>query len=78
MRMGDELLTKFFPEGQYIRRTSWPEGDHIMTDGAEGGTIWYYRAEDDELIPGYKLDFHDLGTDEWEVYGGVKATDTEV
>ena len=67
MRMGDELLTAFYPEGKNIRRKSWPEGDHICTDGAEGGTIWYYTAEEDELTPDYKLGFHDLGTDEWEI-----------
>lgn len=67
MRMGDELLNEFYTNGQNIRRKSWPEGDYICTDGAEEGTIWYYRAEDDELIPEYKLGFHDLGTDEWEI-----------
>lgn len=80
MRMGDELLQKFYPEGENIRRSSWPIGDYICTDGAYNtpdgpgydankphGTIWYYIALLDDLAPGYKLDFHDLGTDEWEV-----------
>jgi hypothetical protein len=67
MRVGDELLKSFFEGGQNIRRKSWPVGDYICADGAEGGTIWYYDAEEDELTAGYKLGFHDLGTDEWEV-----------
>lgn len=67
MRMGDQLLEAFFPEGKNIRRTSWPEGDHISSDGAEGGTIWYYRAEDDELLRDYMLGFHDLASDDWEI-----------
>lgn len=67
MRMGDELLNEFYTNGKSIRRKSWPDGDHIMTDGAEEGTIWYYHALDDDLVPEYKLGFHDLGTDEWEI-----------
>lgn len=67
MRMGDALLTEFYPNGKNIRRAVWPEGDYISTDGAEGGTIWYYYAEDDELTAGYRLGFHDLGADDWSV-----------
>lgn len=67
MRMGDQLLTAFYEEGKSIRRTSWPVGDYISADGAEGGTLWYYCAEEDELTPDYRLGFHDLGTDEWEI-----------
>lgn len=67
MRMNDFLLTAFYPEGKNIRRASWPKGDHISTDGAEGGTIWYYCAEEDELTPDYRLGFHELGCDDWEI-----------
>ena len=66
MRIGDELLGYFFTNGESIRRKSWPEGDHISADGAEGGTIWHYSAEQDELTPGYRLGFHDLAAEDWE------------
>lgn len=67
MKIGPELLNAFFPLGENIRRDAWPVGDHISADGAEGGTIWYYCAEDDELTPDYKLGFHDIGADDWSV-----------
>lgn len=64
--MGSEILRDFFTGGKLIRLTGWPTGDHIEADGAEGGTIWYYSAENDELTPDYRLGFHELcGT--WEV-----------
>lgn len=64
--MGSTILRLFFEGGFYIRLKGWPDGDKIMADGAEGGTIWYYSAENDELTPDYKLGFHELcGT--WEV-----------
>lgn len=69
MRMGEALLTAFFPENKNIRRSSWPEGDYISSDGADGGTIWYYDASEDELTAGYRFGFHDLATDEWEILG---------
>ena len=68
MRMGDELLEAFYPQGKNIRRASWPPEDFICTDGSEG-TIWYYNACEDELNPDYTLGFHDLGTDDWEILG---------
>lgn len=76
MKVGDELLEAFYPQGKSIRRASWPVGDHISTDGAYDGedrkqqphgTIWYYTAEEDEMTPGYGLDFHDLAADDWEI-----------
>lgn len=53
--------------GDCFRRQSWPEGDRMSFDGAEGGTLWYYRAKDDELTPDWKLGFHDLLADDWEL-----------
>lgn len=67
MKIGFGLLEAFFPDGKNIRRKSWPEGDHISSDGAEGGTIWYYTAAADELIRDYKLGFHELAANDWEV-----------
>jgi hypothetical protein len=67
MKISEKLLEAFYTQGKSIRRTSWPEGDHIDTDGAEGGTLWYYCAATDELTPGYMLGFHDLGADDWEI-----------
>lgn len=61
------LLDEFYTKGKAIRRASWPAGDHIMTDGAEGGTLWYYREEDDELFHDYRLGFSELISDDWVV-----------
>lgn len=67
MRVTTELLKEFFEGMKNIRRASWPAGDHISSDGAEGGTIWYYDAEEDELTAGYRLGFHDLAAGDWEI-----------
>lgn len=66
MRMGDELISAWFEKGKNIRRASWPKGDYISVDGAEGGTLWYYTAEEDELTPDYKLGFHEIAAGDWE------------
>lgn len=63
--MSTELLRSFFQGGNNIRREAWPAGDHICADGAEGGTIWYYDAKEDELTRDYKLGFHDLNSWDW-------------
>jgi hypothetical protein len=60
------FLKPFFEEGAYLRRPDWPAGDHIMADGAEGGTIWYYSAANDELAADYKLGFQELAG-LWEI-----------
>lgn len=74
MKVTTELLTAFYEGGEFIRRASWPKVDHISADGAEGGTIWYYDAEDDELTAGYRLGFHELGADDWEIVPSIPAT----
>lgn len=67
MRILDELLLRVFAtEGRDLRRKSWPEGDCISADGAEGGTLWYYDASEDEFNKDFKLGFHDLLADDWE------------
>lgn len=66
MRISDEWLELFFPGGANMRRSVWPAGDYISSDGAEGGTIWYYSAENDDLLPDYKLGFHDLAAGDWD------------
>lgn len=58
-----------FEKGKNFRRSSWPQGDFICMDGAEGGTIWYYSEKDDDMLPGYTLGIHDLGADDWEILG---------
>lgn len=77
MRVSTELLTAFYEGRGFIRRASWPKGDHISADGAEGGTIWYYDAEDDELTAGYRLGFHELGSDDWEIVSSIATTTEE-
>lgn len=67
MKVCEELLNAFYEGGRSIRRKTWPTEDHIDADGAEGGTIWYYNACEDELNPDFTLDFHDLGADDWEI-----------
>lgn len=67
-------LESFYSEGRDIRRREWPEGDYISADGAEGGTLWYYDASEDDLEPEYKLGFHELAADDWEF---VPATVSE-
>lgn len=62
----DKLLKKFFEKSLRIRRSSWPACDCLVSDGAEGGTIWYYSSGVDELIPGYKLGFHELAAGDWQ------------
>lgn len=69
LRMGDLLLHAFYEGGKRIRRASWPVGDHISADGAEGGTIWFYDADDDELVAGWSLMYHDLCAGDWEILG---------
>lgn len=67
MRMGEDLLSAWFEKGKTIRRVAWPAGDYISVDGAEGGTFWYYTAEQDELTPDYKLGFHEIAAGDWEI-----------
>lgn len=67
MQVGEELLKPFYENLCNIRRKNWPDGDHISADGAEGGTIWYYDAENDDLIPDYKMGYHDLAANDWEL-----------
>ena len=67
MKINEDLLHAFYTHGKYIRRRAWPEGDYLIADGAEGGTIWYYTAATDSLDEGYTLGFHSLGADDWEV-----------
>lgn len=65
--IGEYLLREFYSGSAPIRRACWPTGDHISTDSAEGGTLWYYSADEDELTKDYKLDFHDLAASDWEI-----------
>lgn len=65
--IGEYLLREFYNGSAPIRRACWPTGDHISTDSAEGGTLWYYSADEDELTKDYKLDFHDLAASDWEI-----------
>lgn len=65
--IGEYLLREFYSGSASIRRACWPTGDHISTDSAEGGTLWYYSADEDELTKDYKLDFHDLAASDWEI-----------
>lgn len=67
MKISEELLHSFFEQGKNIRRGSWPVGDHISADGAEGGTIWYYEAEEDELSPKWAFGFHEMAAGDWEI-----------
>lgn len=69
MKISTELLEAFFPQGKNIRRASWPIDEFITADGAEGGTIWYYNATNDELNPDYCFDFQDMTADDWEISG---------
>lgn len=63
----DAVLQSFFEDNADIRRASWPEGDHISSDGAEGGTIWYYCEAEDELTPDYRLGFNELIAGDWQI-----------
>lgn len=67
--MTEAILNAFFELGKNIRLKHWPAGDHISADGAEGGTIWYYSASDDELAPDYRLGFNELASEDWEIVG---------
>ena len=67
LRFGDYLSHALYEQGKAIRRASWPVGDHLSADGAEGGTLWYYDASGDDLQKDWSLDFHDLGCDDWEI-----------
>lgn len=65
-RMGEDLLTEWFTNGKNIRRTVWPAGDYVCVDGGDD-TLWYYDAENDNLICDYKLGFHEIAAGDWEV-----------
>lgn len=67
MKIGPELLNAFYPEGKRVRRASWPTGNYMLADGAEGGRIWYYIADCDDFTANYRLGFHELGADDWEI-----------
>lgn len=67
LHFNEYLLREFYTEGEHIRRQCWPPGDYISADGAEGGTLWYYTAKEDEFTRDYKLGFHDLGAFDWEI-----------
>lgn len=71
MHVCEKLLNEFFTEGKAIRRTSWPTEDYIVADGAEGGTIWYYNACEDELTADFGMNFHDLTSEDWEIIDGT-------
>lgn len=62
-----DLMVLFIEGGESIRRASWPPGDHVSFDGAEGGALWYYSDDQDELTPGYGFTFDDIVAQDWEV-----------
>lgn len=61
------LQNDWLTKGVSIRRKSWPAGDYIDADGAEGGTIWYYTAQFDDLELDYGLTFNDICAADWEI-----------
>lgn len=67
LTVGPAWLTLVYTEGRNARRATWPPGDYISADGAEGGTLWYYTASEDEFTKDYKLGFHELGATDWEI-----------
>lgn len=66
MHINTNMLSLFCTENKNLRRHSWPAGDYILPDHAEGGTIWYYTAATDELTAGYALGYHDILAGDWE------------
>lgn len=68
MRLTPEFVDDFYQKDLRIRRRVWQDGDHLMPDGAEGGTLWYYNAATDELTKGYGIGFNDLAADDWEFH----------
>lgn len=66
MRLTPEIMDEFYRDMKSIRRASWPDGDCIMADSAEEGTLWYYSYKNDELTKDYGIGFHDLPADDWE------------
>lgn len=63
VKICDELLKALYEGGEDVRRRAWPAGDYISADGA----IWYYSSARDDFLFDYRLGFHDLGANDWEV-----------